>query len=116
MVYFTIDKDQNGDIRLVVMPQLWQFFVITIGLTILVFIAWIVWQRMQIKRMSISRKETNGGTSPWKAPLGTMPNGGAVELQEQPAHPIPQLARGPYRSRHFDLRGINLEPALAYQF
>lgn len=116
MVYFTVDKDQDGSIRLVVMPQLWQFVVITIGLTVLVFMVWIVWQRMQIERLSRSRKEMDGGTNPWKAPSGTISNGGAVELQEQATHPFPQLARGPYRSRHFDLRGVNVDPALTYQF
>ncbi|KAL9609893.1 MAG: hypothetical protein Q9167_005364 [Letrouitia subvulpina] len=119
MVYFTNDKDKDGNIRLVVMPQLWQFFVITIGLTVLVFMAWILWQRMQNKKLNRSRKEVDDGTFPQNIQSVSLPIGSAFELTALPERappPVPQVAPGPYRSRYFDHPGKAVDPNLGYQW
>lgn len=45
MVFFDAARDETGNPRLSVMPQWWYYLIITIPLTIVIFLAWIIWQR-----------------------------------------------------------------------
>ncbi|CAA7271269.1 unnamed protein product [Cyclocybe aegerita] len=45
MVFFNSESKEDGQMRLIVAPQWWLFPAIAILLTILVFIAWVVWRK-----------------------------------------------------------------------
>jgi ATP-dependent Zn protease len=49
MVFFNVNPNESGGGSLVVGKQWWLFFVITIPLTILVFVVWFMWQRHRYK-------------------------------------------------------------------
>jgi uncharacterized membrane protein YhaH (DUF805 family) len=47
MVFFNAGVDINGRATFAVSPQVWYYVVVTIPLTILVFIVWALWLRHQ---------------------------------------------------------------------
>ena len=55
MVFFNTGTNQAGQTTFVVAPQLWYYFVITIPLTILVFVVWQWWR--QRREADVERKD-----------------------------------------------------------
>jgi len=58
MVFFNIDVKQNGEDRFNVSNKFWYFAVVTVPLTLGVFIVWIAWRRWRISKNDILTGKT----------------------------------------------------------
>ena len=57
MAFFNTGTDANGGTRLEVSPRVWYFISITIPLTIIVSVVWVLWQKVrEVKRTAYDGK------------------------------------------------------------
>lgn len=101
MVFFYSENDSNGNITFETMPQLWYFLAITVGLTVLVFLSWMVWQRLAARKSNSSRRAADSGGRFSKAQPTGLSNVDDTQLQVLAPPPESSLGQVPFRGRRF---------------
>ena len=119
MVFFYNVEDQHGTAKLAVMPQWWYFLAITISLTILVFLTWIIWQRWKAQALNDARSARDTQIKPALPQVARPPsyNNFPHELMGfSNAQRIDSTGSTSYNSPYFDPRGYSGDNDLMYQF